>query len=546
MEIIRQNRIAAAVLGGLVVLIALVLIFNSGSDAPEGSTLPASDLPSSTGTATPFNPFAQRPDDNDPYPRPDIEPIRCGPLLDFADLDPVFDTTAYLTIGKGESCRHELVDDRSVFVRIEPGHPTDLLDGGTYEGESGLAVDGPGDVAFWFPAASTLVVAAEGNLGIVIFRVTVEVPRLDTAGRLTAANALAASALPRFPGVEAPPLPRPEEELEPPPESGDTSSFGYVQNLLERERAGEWTRGEGLVATLSLLTGDAQPTDVLRDPTIEDVGTATIELATEYLTAEPSSQQAPELEALLDRLLWVPTLQEDSAPADADLTPSGRRTATSAITRTQEPEELICETRSCDPPTCHWGLWFNQGRRLHVPLARLPRLGWARNPDLRPTGPGAGLLLANASTSAPQPRRSSTRNGNSPACASRSARSTSTSRTSPRSATPPLMGAGASSTSAKPGHGRPANSAGKHSPTSSANVPSRAEAPSMTPPSPSSGTWAAPCTSRIWSPPRATTNSAVAWSPSCMATSSPPPSRPTTAPHGPSSSSSGQAPPSRS
>ena len=55
MQIIKQNPVIAAILGGLAVMVLLVAVLSGGGNS--GSDLPTSDLPTATGTA--FNPFAQ-------------------------------------------------------------------------------------------------------------------------------------------------------------------------------------------------------------------------------------------------------------------------------------------------------------------------------------------------------------------------------------------------------------------------------------------------------------------------------------------------------
>jgi hypothetical protein len=92
---------------------------------------------------------------------------------------------------------------------------------------------------------------------------------------------LALSALPRFPGVKA----------------------GHVDNLLVKEEAGEWTRGEGLVATLGLFAGEAEADSVLRHPELVGFsGTGTVRLAREYLADGPDPEAKAEIGRLLEYL----------------------------------------------------------------------------------------------------------------------------------------------------------------------------------------------------------------------------------------------------
>jgi hypothetical protein len=60
----------------------------------------------------------------------------------------------------------------------------------------------------------------------------------------------------------------------------DTSSISFVDNLLVKVEDGEWTLGEGLVATLKLLAGEIDASSVLRHPELLDYeGTGIIAMA---------------------------------------------------------------------------------------------------------------------------------------------------------------------------------------------------------------------------------------------------------------------------
>lgn len=91
-------------------------------------------------------------------------------------------------------------------------------------------------------------------------------------------------------------------EPEPPP---DRSGVSFVDNLLAREADGEWTRGEGLAATLRLALGEAEADDVLRTPElIERELTGIVAMAREYLADGPDAAAKDEIGALLDRLVF--------------------------------------------------------------------------------------------------------------------------------------------------------------------------------------------------------------------------------------------------
>lgn len=312
MQIIKQNPVIAAILGGLAVMVLLVAVLSGGGNS--GSDLPTSDLPTATGTA--FNPFAQATTEAERFPGPDFEQLACGPLLTFEDIDPVLDTTRWLTVGGGETCTHRTVDDASVFVRIGPGHPTDLIDT-ILDGAVGQPVSEVGDAAVWFSEPATLSVAAESRLGIVVLRITIGRSDLDDPARLEAARTLARAALPRFPGIDAAPAPPPDPVVlstdHAPVDQADQS---YVANLLAREANGDWTRGEGLIATLQLFLGEATNSRVTPARTIADTsGSEIAQLASNYLATDASADEATELERLLARLL--PSSDQLAAMSDA-------------------------------------------------------------------------------------------------------------------------------------------------------------------------------------------------------------------------------------
>jgi hypothetical protein len=310
METIRQNPVMATVLGGLVVVIALivlVLLLTGGGDS--GPDLAAFDLPTTTGTAsdlptTTGTVSAQATTDGSRFPGPNIEQIACGPLLTFEDVDAALGTMDWLTVSGGETCTHQLLEDDATFVRIQPGHPTDLIDG-TLEAASGRPLSDVGDAAIWFSETGTLSVAAQSRFGIVVFRITVARTDLDEAERLEIAKDLAAAALPRFPGIDAPPPLPPEEvvvtiEHEAPDQADQT----YVANLLAREAEGDWSRGEGLIATLRLFVGEAWSSQVTPTRTIaEQSATGIIRMAQSYLETASDPGEVAELERLLGLLL---------------------------------------------------------------------------------------------------------------------------------------------------------------------------------------------------------------------------------------------------
>ena len=171
-------------------------------------------------------------------------------------------------------------------------------------------MSGVGDDARWFGGtaaegggtAGILSVRQSTSLGALHFRIGLGRPDLDSAEQLDIAKELALGALPRFPGVE---LQEPEPEVVTfEREQVDRSNVSFVDNLLAKELAGEWTRGEGLVATLSLFAGEVEAAQVLRQPELLDnSGTGAIRMAREYLEDGPDAEAKTEIARLLEHLV---------------------------------------------------------------------------------------------------------------------------------------------------------------------------------------------------------------------------------------------------
>ena len=273
----------------LVTVLALgaVLLAACGGDdvfeAPTdvATTTPRGESPTDTGGASPE--------------RPAVESVACGPLFTLEDVDDALgwsvgdDRPGPIRTARGEVCLHSLLRDGDVFVQIQPGDPADFEPGALVIGVSGEPVSGVGDAALWFGGEGSeaggdvgvISVRRDTSLGAIHFRIFVGRPDLDSAAQLEVAKTLARAALPRFPG-----------------------EVGYVNNLLLKEEAGQWTRGEGLVATLSLFAGEAEATQVLLNPELVDFdGTGVIRMAQEYLEDGPDAEAKKEIERLLERLI---------------------------------------------------------------------------------------------------------------------------------------------------------------------------------------------------------------------------------------------------
>ena len=85
----------------------------------------------------------------------------------------------------------------------------------------------------------------------------------------------------------------------------DRANVSLVDNLLVKENAGEWTRGEGLAATLQLMAGESDASSVLRDADLlNDEGTGIVAMAKEYLENGPDEDAKAEITRLLNLILF--------------------------------------------------------------------------------------------------------------------------------------------------------------------------------------------------------------------------------------------------
>jgi len=86
---------------------------------------------------------------------------------------------------------------------------------------------------------------------------------------------------------------------------GDRSEISFVDNLLVKVAAGDWTVGEGLVATLKLFAGELDAASVLRHLELVDrEGTGILVMAHEYLEAGRDAEATAEIRRLLERLVF--------------------------------------------------------------------------------------------------------------------------------------------------------------------------------------------------------------------------------------------------
>jgi len=88
-------------------------------------------------------------------------------------------------------------------------------------------------------------------------------------------------------------------------EPADLSSLSYVDNLLVKEEADEWTRGQGLVATLRVFVGEIELSEILESgELVETEGTGIIKMAHEYLVDGPDIEAKAEINRLLTFLVF--------------------------------------------------------------------------------------------------------------------------------------------------------------------------------------------------------------------------------------------------
>jgi len=399
MLIIRENKLIAGILGGLVAVIALVLIFSGGSDSP---IVPATDILDRTPTAgtasTPSAPVVDR---------PDVAPLNCARFItveEGGDALGVWDRPAgqqnSIRFTRGETCTDTLDADDRVFVRIEPGDPRDFEAATQLLSVRGEPVADVGEAARWFGGNAAdgggdqglLSVRQPASVGIVHFRIVLGRPDLEGAEQLEVARQVALDALARFPGVVIKPPP-------PEPMDGvlaaaldetvdlDRAAVSFVDNLLVREEAGEWTRAEGLVATLKVLAEETEASTVLRTPDLlRTEGTGILRIAADYLERDDAdAAAADEITRLLDLITYTNEELEEMAGISTD---ESRATSTQLITlQATQPVELCgnffhgavgagvgtcLEWRPANVP----GDLAEDKYRVFIPAPSLPQGGW--------------------------------------------------------------------------------------------------------------------------------------------------------------------------
>lgn len=220
------------------------------------------------------------------------------------------------------SCRKLLLV--KIFVALAQGFPTGFGDGVELEGVVGEPVPGVGDEAMWFAGVEEEVFGGNVETGILNvrrglshFAIVVGLPDTSPEEQLGIARRLALRVTSRLAG-DGLVVTRKTTEAEPLP-------VDLVENLLAREQAGEWSRGEGLRVSLELLAGQASVEDVIGAPgEVDDDATVLILLAEEYLANGPDDGERAAIQTLLDRLIISREEWEDmSGPETSGNDPRG-------------------------------------------------------------------------------------------------------------------------------------------------------------------------------------------------------------------------------
>lgn len=328
----RQTTLIGAV--ALVVVVGILAsLAGGGEDPPVEVAGPTTTLLSGvTPTAA----------DASGFNHPDVSPLSCETLMSSDDaFDVMFPNGSggLFTYAKGETCTYEPGDESGMFIRIEPGLPSDFDPDAELLGSSWIAVPDLGEEAVWFAGVGAdagvglLAVREDTELGALLFRITVGLPDLDDAGRLGQGISLAESALPRFPGVVTEP---PEPEVITFEEDVDLSPYSLDDVLNAGVESGDWSLGEGLVAVLDWMVNGTE--GVVGGGLAETSGSGVIAVAQAYLTTDPDD--AAPIQALLDQLIVTRTeLEELSVPAE----PTSSALLVSAVPVAQEETADQCD-----------------------------------------------------------------------------------------------------------------------------------------------------------------------------------------------------------
>ncbi|RPH32846.1 MAG: hypothetical protein EHM90_06595, partial [Chloroflexi bacterium] len=227
-------------------------------------------------------------------------------------LDLPMEQRNIVTYGGGEACTwvndRDGVEVEGLSVIIQPGAIEDFEPGGQLDGVAGEPVEDVGLAAVWFPGnrEGIISVVDESRHGYLLVRVTVARPDLEADAILPVARDVALTVLPQFPGMGPEVGEGATTVIEPEPR--DVAPTTWLDNLVAREAAGDWTLGEGLVATLRVFAGELEAEEVLLEPDelVDDSGATVVSLARAYLDNGPDEAAKAEILRLLGLLFFTP------------------------------------------------------------------------------------------------------------------------------------------------------------------------------------------------------------------------------------------------
>jgi hypothetical protein len=158
----------------------------------------------------------------------------------------------------------------------------------------------------------------------------------------------------------------------------DRSDLSFVGNLQAKVADGEWTLGEGLVATLELFAGERDAASVLRHPELINAeGTGILALAYEYLEDGSDAEAKAEITRLLPLLVF----STEQLEAMAGLAPSVPKAAADDcgvfFTGFQIPPGIDKCLQVRSSPVLDD--FYAEDYRVFGPAASLPTAGWTEH-----------------------------------------------------------------------------------------------------------------------------------------------------------------------
>jgi hypothetical protein len=174
-------------------------------------------------------------------------------------------------------------------------------------------------------------------------------------------------------------------------EQVDRSNVSFVDNLLVKEEAGEWTRAEGLVTTLKLFAGELDAASVLRhDELLNNEGTGIFTMANEYLANGPDAEAKIEIARLLDLLVFSNEQLEAMAGIGQPTTAHAGGLAPGAAAGPVEDCQAFFSGwvvptgvgKCLEAEICsdfYLEEFYTQDYRVFVPAPPFPAAGWTQN-----------------------------------------------------------------------------------------------------------------------------------------------------------------------